>query len=181
MGGFRPTCNQISTRKRGESVVILYVMILFLSLIGSSGQQSIRDLFIIYYYLWVTNTRFDRGGRKDVLLEHCQWRYVTLVVYLLHHTILICIQDLESTIQFEQGFIATSILHPATYLNKVLVASSQGSIQLWNIHTRSALIHWFFVHSSPRKRTEPVSTSSAHTAYFHCRVHPVYLLVLFQL
>lgn len=40
------------------------------------------------------------------------------------------------TIEFENGFTATSMLHPATYLNKVLVASSEGSMQLWNIRTR---------------------------------------------
>ena len=40
--------------------------------------------------------------------------------------------ELRSTIQFDQDFTATLILHPATYLNKVLVASSQGTMQLWN-------------------------------------------------
>ena len=44
----------------------------------------------------------------------------------------------QSTIGFDVGFSAVSILHPATYLNKVLVASSQGGLQLWNIRTRSA-------------------------------------------
>ena len=44
--------------------------------------------------------------------------------------------ELDSTIQFEVGFTATSILHPATYLNKVLVASSEGKLQLWNIRTQ---------------------------------------------
>ena len=33
------------------------------------------------------------------------------------------------------------IHHPATYLNKVLVASSQGSMQLWNIRTQYANPH----------------------------------------
>jgi U3 small nucleolar RNA-associated protein 21 len=46
--------------------------------------------------------------------------------------------ELQSTIQFNVGFSAVSVLHPATYLNKVLVASSQGSLQLWNIRTRLA-------------------------------------------
>ncbi|KAF5373929.1 hypothetical protein D9758_000754 [Tetrapyrgos nigripes] len=50
--------------------------------------------------------------------------------------------ELESTIQFDQGFTATSILHPATYVNKVLVASTQGSMQLWNIQSRIC-IHKF--------------------------------------
>ncbi|KAF8212057.1 Utp21-domain-containing protein [Mycena galopus ATCC 62051] len=50
--------------------------------------------------------------------------------------------DLDSTIEFDVGFTATSILHPATYLNKVLVASGQGSMQLWNIRSQTC-IHKF--------------------------------------
>ncbi|KDN39399.1 WD40 repeat-like protein [Tilletiaria anomala UBC 951] len=37
---------------------------------------------------------------------------------------------------------ATAILHPATYLNKVLLGFSDGSLQLWNIRT-GQLIHHF--------------------------------------
>jgi hypothetical protein len=44
--------------------------------------------------------------------------------------------EFVSIIAFDPGFTATSILHPATYLNKVVVASSQGGMQLWNILTR---------------------------------------------
>ncbi|RDB22141.1 U3 small nucleolar RNA-associated protein 21 [Hypsizygus marmoreus] len=50
--------------------------------------------------------------------------------------------ELDSTLQFEPGFTATSILHPATYLNKVLVSSTQGSLQLWNIRSQTC-IHKF--------------------------------------
>ncbi len=46
------------------------------------------------------------------------------------------VTELQSSIQFEPGFTATTILHPATYLNKILVGSSQGSLQLWNIRTQ---------------------------------------------
>ncbi|KAG2084691.1 WD40-repeat-containing domain protein [Suillus discolor] len=51
-------------------------------------------------------------------------------------------QALSTTIQFDIGFTATSILHPATYLNKVLVASKEGDMQLWNIRTQTC-IHKF--------------------------------------
>lgn len=47
------------------------------------------------------------------------------------------VPELQSSIQFEPVFTAVLILHPATYLNKVLVASSQGSMELWNIRTQS--------------------------------------------
>jgi U3 small nucleolar RNA-associated protein 21 len=43
--------------------------------------------------------------------------------------------DVQATILFAADFAATSILHPATYLNKILIASSQGNMQLWNIRS----------------------------------------------
>lgn len=43
--------------------------------------------------------------------------------------------ELAGTIEFENGFTATHLLHPATYLNKILVAGNEGSMQLWNIRT----------------------------------------------
>ncbi|KAJ3868324.1 Utp21 specific WD40 associated putative domain-containing protein [Lentinula novae-zelandiae] len=49
---------------------------------------------------------------------------------------------LETTVEFDNDFTATSILHPATYLNKVLVSSSQGAVQLWNIRSQTC-IHKF--------------------------------------
>lgn len=39
-------------------------------------------------------------------------------------------------VQFDVGFTAVMVLHPATYLNKILVASSEGDMQLWNIRTQ---------------------------------------------
>ncbi|KAI3643788.1 hypothetical protein MP228_009952 [Amoeboaphelidium protococcarum] len=41
--------------------------------------------------------------------------------------------QLMTEISFDSGFVPTSILHPSTYVNKVLVGSSDGRLQLWNI------------------------------------------------
>ncbi|KAG8930201.1 hypothetical protein FRC02_004503, partial [Tulasnella sp. 418] len=49
---------------------------------------------------------------------------------------------LRFSIQFDNGFTATHVLHPATYLNKVLVGSAEGNLELWNIQTRTR-IHQF--------------------------------------
>ncbi|KAJ3552995.1 hypothetical protein NM688_g3858 [Phlebia brevispora] len=68
--------------------------------------------------------------------------------------------SLQATIQFDAGFTATSILHPATYLNKVLVASSEGCMQLWNIKTK-ACIHKF---SSSSLLTAPSGSQNSPTA-----------------
>ncbi|XP_040573506.1 WD repeat-containing protein 36 [Lepeophtheirus salmonis] len=42
----------------------------------------------------------------------------------------------ETEVEFPHDtFAISSLLHPATYVNKVLFGSSQGSLQLWNIRT----------------------------------------------
>ncbi|KAJ3093064.1 hypothetical protein HK102_010969 [Quaeritorhiza haematococci] len=38
-------------------------------------------------------------------------------------------------ISFGSTFRATTMIHPSTYLNKVLIASQEGRMQIWNIHT----------------------------------------------
>lgn len=45
------------------------------------------------------------------------------------------ITELENQLTFHSSFIATTMLHPATYLNKVIIGSQSGGIQLWNIRT----------------------------------------------
>ncbi|KAF8136615.1 Utp21 specific WD40 associated putative domain-containing protein [Boletus edulis] len=67
------------------------------------------------------------------------------------------------TIQFDIGFTAVMVLHPATYLNKVLIASSEGDLQLWNMRTQTC-IHKFS--SSKLLTTQSLAnmTSSAITA-----------------
>lgn len=52
------------------------------------------------------------------------------------------ISELENEITFHSSFSATTLIHPATYLNKVLVGGSNGETQLWNIRSCS-LIHTF--------------------------------------
>ena len=47
--------------------------------------------------------------------------------------------ELQNQIQFQKGFIGTTMLHPATYLNKIVVGSNSGDLQLWN--TRTWYVH----------------------------------------
>ncbi|KAK1216377.1 rRNA-processing protein utp21 [Marasmius sp. AFHP31] len=64
----------------------------------------------------------------------------------------------QNQIQFDNGFTATSILHPATYLNKILVSSSEGDLQLWNIQSQSC------IHKFPASRLVSSTSTSAITA-----------------
>ncbi|KAJ9104508.1 hypothetical protein QFC21_002004 [Naganishia friedmannii] len=66
--------------------------------------------------------------------------------------------ELESEIKFHSSFNATTMLHPATYLNKVIVGSIEGALQLWNVRTMS-LIHTF----PPPKNTSAAVTTIAQS------------------
>ncbi|KAJ3294723.1 hypothetical protein HK104_003329 [Borealophlyctis nickersoniae] len=48
-------------------------------------------------------------------------------------------RELHNTLELPSTFRATTLLHPSTYLNKILVASQQGTMQLWNIRTMRLL------------------------------------------
>ncbi|WFD30083.1 rRNA-processing protein utp21 [Malassezia sp. CBS 17886] len=50
--------------------------------------------------------------------------------------------ELLRTLEFRADWTTSAIAHPATYLNKVVVASRAGDLQLWNIRT-GALLHEF--------------------------------------
>ncbi|GAA5908186.1 hypothetical protein JCM6882_005967 [Rhodosporidiobolus microsporus] len=47
-----------------------------------------------------------------------------------------------ATLEFPPGFTATKAVHPASYLNKVVVGSKEGELSVWNIRTGSC-IHTF--------------------------------------
>ncbi|KAG5458112.1 MAG: WD40-repeat-containing domain protein, partial [Olpidium bornovanus] len=44
--------------------------------------------------------------------------------------------ELYAEVEFPDYFTANTIVHPSTYLNKVLVSSREGGMQLWNIRTK---------------------------------------------
>ncbi|CAG8563436.1 14007_t:CDS:10 [Funneliformis caledonium] len=44
--------------------------------------------------------------------------------------------ELCGEIQFDENFTLSTIVHPSTYLNKILLGSKQGIMQIWNIRTK---------------------------------------------
>ncbi|KAI7823322.1 Utp21 specific WD40 associated putative domain-containing protein [Gamsiella multidivaricata] len=56
--------------------------------------------------------------------------------------------ELYTTIDFDSSFTVTTLIHPSTYLNKVLIGSNQGTMQLWNIRT-STMVYAFKGFNSP--------------------------------
>jgi len=94
-------------------------------------------------YIWTTDT-MGKFGNLDFLVLGLKEMYA----------------ELYSTITFPSGFVATTIQHPATYVNKVVIGSQTGSLAIYNIQTglvhptyrwkkNSYLAHCFY----PRRRT----------------------------
>ncbi|CAG8441205.1 6972_t:CDS:10 [Diversispora eburnea] len=42
-------------------------------------------------------------------------------------------RELEAEISFDNDFTVTTMIHPSTYLNKILVGSREGTMQIWNV------------------------------------------------
>ncbi|CAO1626324.1 unnamed protein product [Jaminaea pallidilutea] len=78
----------------------------------------------------------------------------------LHHFSL-STKDLLTSIKLPAPSAATSLLHPSTYLNKVLIGLSSGNLQLWNIQ-HSALLHQFDAHTL--RASHGISTSASPPA-----------------
>ncbi|KAJ1342728.1 hypothetical protein BSLG_002825 [Batrachochytrium salamandrivorans] len=57
-------------------------------------------------------------------------------------------KEFVNEISLSKNFTATNILHPSTYLNKVLLGSQQGTMQLWNVRSVK-LIYEFGSFGSP--------------------------------
>ena len=60
--------------------------------------------------------------------------------------IIILLLELYTEIQFDDTFIVLSVVHPSTYLNKIVCGSQQGSLQLWNIRTKYVQYSIIFIY-----------------------------------
>ena len=63
---------------------------------------------------------------------------IELVILLILVSNLIVELYLEMEFKAE-NFYVTCLTHPSTYLNKILLCSLQGQMQLWNIKTKYGL------------------------------------------
>lgn len=79
------------------------------------------------------------------LLNHCP-HHVTVLIYiyinLTHEPMVLffSFSDVYLQISFDKStFEVRAVMHPSTYLNKILFGSSQGSLQLWNVKSKYAI------------------------------------------
>jgi U3 small nucleolar RNA-associated protein 21 len=71
-------------------------------------------------------------------------------------------KELYLTLEFDKTqFDITCMMHPITYINKILFGSKQGSMQLWNIKT-SKLIYSFKTLDSPITTIQQASVCFSH-------------------
>ncbi|XP_076454218.1 WD repeat-containing protein 36-like [Babylonia areolata] len=96
---------------------------------------------------------FDRG-RKAIHMYQGHKHNVTLLLPFGRHLIsvdsggVMLVWDVHSegiylTVEFDvSSFEITAAVHPCTYMNKVLLGSRQGPLQLWNV-LRNKLVHTF--------------------------------------
>ncbi|KAI9255740.1 Utp21 specific WD40 associated putative domain-containing protein [Phascolomyces articulosus] len=50
--------------------------------------------------------------------------------------------ELYTEVEFGETFTATTMIHPSTYLNKLLIGSTQGTMQIWNVRV-SKMVYQF--------------------------------------
>jgi U3 small nucleolar RNA-associated protein 21 len=62
------------------------------------------------------------------------WRDGTLVIWHIGEY-----DSPVREIQLDQAFIPTCMAHPDTYVNKILIGSEDGRMQLWNFNTMTRL------------------------------------------
>ncbi|KAJ3918095.1 Utp21 specific WD40 associated putative domain-containing protein [Lentinula edodes] len=118
--------------------------------VGPEVEEQISSMVMDGDAVWIASgpnvIKYIRGKEVSRLVNPLR---TTLSFITIFGTQLLSLSEdggrmllLETTVEFDNDFTATSILHPATYLNKVLVSSSQGAVQLWNIRSQTC-IHKF--------------------------------------
>lgn len=68
--------------------------------------------------------------------------------------------ELVRRIDLPGDFVASSLVHPATYLNKILIGSTGGQLALWNIRTGS-LVHMYKAERLRHSAAGPISAESS--------------------
>ncbi|GIY91432.1 WD repeat-containing protein 36 [Caerostris extrusa] len=134
-----------------------------LDLLSVSGQHPgdisylTSDAYLVYtaceniIYAWRRGTELKhtyKGPDENVVLLLPFGPHL-IAVYEDNTVIVWDIKAQEISIEIPFcNFTITTILHPSTYLNKILLGSHEGSLQLWNLKT-SKLIYTFDGWRSP--------------------------------
>lgn len=75
-----------------------------------------------------------------------------------------------ATLEFPDGFSATKVVHPASYLNKVVVGSKEGALAVWNVRTGCVC---FFAELSEARRLTRARPQLVHPHLLRRRLDPL--------
>ncbi|CAG7846316.1 U3 small nucleolar RNA-associated protein 21 homolog Short=U3 snoRNA-associated protein 21 [Serendipita indica DSM 11827] len=130
----------------GEKMKLLFV--------GPENEQPITSMTMEGNHIWIT-TGFDivcyEAGSELFRIKSPLKSHLNSILVLGSQVMALTAdgrhllvwdssrRELITTIIFEEGFTATSVIHPVTLLNKVLVSSKQGTMQLWNVRTNACI------------------------------------------
>ncbi|CAJ0829013.1 9830_t:CDS:10 [Entrophospora sp. SA101] len=121
---------------------------LTLKIVGSLTEKPITALASFKENTFVACSQdiimFNRGKVSMQFKKKCKGTIFSLTLLGIH---LIALK-LESVIQFDENFVISTLIHPSTYLNKILLGSKQGTMQIWNIH-KNKLVYSFASFESP--------------------------------
>lgn len=120
-------------------------------------QASQRGEYLFLHY-GIEDVRLTLISQIARIVGEAEFAIVQLVVFG-SHILGLCddnvlrmwdykTQELYTQVEFDETFTASAILHPSTYLNKVLVSSNQGTMQIWNMRTNQ-MIYSFKSFGSP--------------------------------
>lgn len=83
---------------------------------------------------------YRRLSCKALILSF--WRCVNDCLCLLQPGWLLAMPPLQAVIDLGPDFQPSCMVHPDTYINKVLIGGTDGTLQLWNYKTQQ-LVHSF--------------------------------------
>ncbi|CAL8073037.1 unnamed protein product [Orchesella dallaii] len=131
-----------------------------LSLLSTSGTLTteISCMAGDTYHVYTASGNTIYAWRRGVEITHTYTGgHGSTIVFILpfgEHLISIdelgrmCMRDIKteeqiSTVKFDPNtFKVSTVMHPATYINKILLGSQQGTMQLWNVK-KMKMIHLF--------------------------------------
>ncbi|ORX58325.1 WD40 repeat-like protein [Hesseltinella vesiculosa] len=124
--------------------------------VGPTTDQAISAMTsaggLTYIATGNTVTAFKRGHEVQRLQGASEF-VITQLIVMGHLVTALCDDnvlrvwdttknELYLEIEFGDQFTATTMIHPSTYLNKLLIASTQGVLQLWNIRNNKLIYQY---------------------------------------
>ena len=80
---------------------------------------------------------------EHLCIDMCRFAQYTHTHMHFSTVMFLCFAEVFLDIQFDNGsFEITALVHPNTYINKVLFGSRQGTLQLWNLHKNKQLYNF---------------------------------------